>query len=61
MIILIWNKKSKNAYIVNYVSWGGLFMKKEYEKPTVEIIEFEYSVQAEQSAETTIGVGGWWT
>lgn len=36
-------------------------MKKEYEKPTVEIIEFEYSVQAEQSAETTIGVGGWWT
>ena len=36
-------------------------MKKDYEKPVVEIIEFEYDIQAENSAEGNIDVGGWWT
>lgn len=36
-------------------------MKKEYEKPTVEIIEFEYDVQADSSAtDVDQNVGGWW-
>jgi hypothetical protein len=40
---------------------GRNSMKKEYEKPVVEIIEFEYDIQAEGSAEGNIDVGGWWT
>ncbi len=36
-------------------------MKKDYEKPVVEIIEFEYDIQAEGSAEGNIDVRGWWT
>lgn len=36
-------------------------MKKEYEKPTVEVIEFEYDIQAADSAEGNVNVGGWWT
>lgn len=35
-------------------------MKKEYEKPILEVVEFEYNVQAEDSTEASIGVGGWW-
>ena len=35
-------------------------MKKTYEKPTVEVIVFDYEVQAETSAERTADVGGWW-
>ena len=35
-------------------------MKKEYEKPTLEVVKFEYDVQAETSAEGTADVGGWW-
>lgn len=36
-------------------------MKKEYEKPVVEVIMFEYDVQADgDSTEGTVGVGGWW-
>lgn len=35
-------------------------MKKEYEKPTLELVKFEYDVQAEPSNEGTQNVGGWW-
>ena len=35
-------------------------MKKEYEKPIIEIIEFEYDVSAEASAEGSINIGAWW-
>jgi hypothetical protein len=36
-------------------------MKKDYEKPTLEVVKFEYDVQAEGSAKGNIDVGGWWT
>lgn len=36
-------------------------MKKEYEKPTLEVITFEYDVQAEASTGSTEwDIGGWW-
>ncbi len=36
-------------------------MKKTYEKPTVEVIVFDYEVQAEPSNGTTeFGIGSWW-
>lgn len=36
-------------------------MKKNYEKPTVEIIEFEYDIQAADSAgQGEANVGDWW-
>lgn len=35
-------------------------MKKEYQKPVLEVIEFEYSVQADASNEGSQDVGGWW-
>lgn len=35
-------------------------MKKEYEKPVLEIIEFEYDVQANDSTTGEQDVGGWW-
>lgn len=36
-------------------------MKQEYEKPSLELIEFEYEVQAEgESASADKNVGSWW-
>lgn len=36
-------------------------MKKEYEKPRLEVVKFEYDIQAaQQSNEGTQDVGGWW-
>lgn len=34
-------------------------MKKEYEKPTLEVVEFEYNVQAEGSSIVDYNVGSW--
>lgn len=36
-------------------------MKKEYEKPVVEVIIFDYEVQAEGSnGSIDFGIGDWW-
>lgn len=37
-------------------------MKKEYEKPNLEIIEFNYDVKAEQSGNGSkdFEISGWW-
>lgn len=36
-------------------------MKKTYEKPTVEIIVFDYEVQADASnGNVDFGIGDWW-
>lgn len=35
-------------------------MKKEYQKPEVKIVKFEYSAKADNSTEGSVDVGGWW-
>lgn len=36
-------------------------MKKEYEKPTLEVVTFEYDVKAENSAANIdFDASGWW-
>ncbi len=39
-------------------------MIKDYEKPVLEVIEFEFEIQTEGGSgehEVSHGVGGWWT